>query len=115
MPSLKRNSTYKNNNNRKNNNNNRSRKLHRGIGSRHLPVPRHVKFSTIHKKIFPNTYENVEYREPVNKSTLQKNNPDYPYNNEIFDKLRTKKNINNYRGKIIKNLKNKGKTLPNNT
>ena len=114
MPSFNRNTTYKNNN-RRNNNNNNSKRLHRGVGSRHLAVPHSVKFSTLHKKIFPNTFENVEYRKPVNKNTLHKNNPDYPYNNKLINKLSRKENINTYRGKILKNLKNKGKILANNT
>jgi len=120
MPSLNRNRTYKNNNRRNNNNNNNnnntSKRLHRGVGSRHLPLPHHVKFSrTNYKKKFPNTFENVEYRKSVSENTLHKNNPDYPYNNELLDKMMFKKNINTYRGKILKNLKNKGKIIANNT
>jgi len=95
---------------------NLSRKqLRRGLGTRRLPVPHRVNFSTLNKRIFPNTQENAESRKSVAMGELHRNNPNDPYNNEIFSKMRTKKNINTSRRKVLQKLKNKKKYFLNNT
>jgi hypothetical protein len=103
-------------------NNNRTIKLRRGIGSRHLPVPHHVKFKGNHKKIFRNTVENVESRISLGNNNYKniyntrrkrmteeernaENEEERQVNLNLRSKMPSANEVSKYRKKILVKLK----------